>query len=201
MSCQVFWYNLFTCSQYGIKADIFLTSSYVVIYSMKSQSKLMTKQRYIKVIRGLKAGESIGKSMLKAGYSPATANNPQVLTESKTFKELLDEIMPEEFVLDQHKRLYSEHRHLKQIRLESTDDKDIKEACKGYENISVIKKPEEGYTLLIINEVDKEARKSAVELAHKLRGSFAPTRIELKREYEDVPDEQLIALIQDKGKE
>lgn len=36
-------------------------------------------------------GKPIGKAMLDAGYSPATAKNPDHLTESKGFQELLRE--------------------------------------------------------------------------------------------------------------
>lgn len=39
-------------------------------------------------------GGNITKAMLAAGYSPNTANTPQKLTESKGFKELLQQYLP-----------------------------------------------------------------------------------------------------------
>lgn len=158
------------------------------------------KLGYRRIAKKVVKGEPLKKAIKEEGYSDTLATQPTRLTRKKSFQELLDEVMPEEFVLDQHRRLYSEHRDIKQIRLESLDDKDIRKACKGYENVSVIKKPAEGYTLLIINQVDRQARKDAVELAHRLRGSFSPTKIEIKREYEDIPDDQLIALVKDNEK-
>jgi hypothetical protein len=160
-----------------------------------------TKMRYKRIAKAVVEGSPLKKVIKEQGYSDTIAESPTKLTKKKSFQELLNEIMPEEFVLDQHKRLYSEHRDIKQIRLESLEDEDIKQACDGYENVSVVKKTEEGYTLLIINQVDRQARKDAVELAHRLRGSFSPTKIEIKREYEDIPDEQLLALLKDKQEE
>lgn len=38
---------------------------------------------------------NIGQAMIAAGYSPASAKNPKNLTESKGFKELLEEYFPD----------------------------------------------------------------------------------------------------------
>jgi len=157
-----------------------------------------TKMRYRKIARDIVNGRLTSEAVINAGYSEKTAHAPSKITKRKTFQEMLDEVMPREFVLDQHKRLYSEHRNLKQIRLETLDDREIEKAVAGYENVSVIKKTDEGYTLLIINEVDPEARKEAIKLSYKLRGDFSPTKIEVKREFEDLSDDELIALLQDK---
>jgi uncharacterized protein YdaT len=43
---------------------------------------------------------SISKAMLKAGYPETTAHNPQQLTRSKTWKRLLDELLPEDELID-----------------------------------------------------------------------------------------------------
>lgn len=116
----------------------------------------------------------------------------------KTFSELLDKYMPTEMVMQQHKKMYTAHREIKQIRLDTLDDEVIKKAMRGYENITAIKNEKDGYTMLIINEVDREARKNAIELAYKIKGAFAPTQIEVKREFEDMDDMELMALIQRK---
>jgi len=146
------------------------------------------------IVKGSKRGEVISRE----GYGEVVSKEPTKITKRKTFQELLNEMIPEELVLDQHKRLYTEHREIKQIRIDTLDDYKIKKAIEGFDNVSVIKKKDEGYTLLIINEVDQEARKTFVDMAHKLRGSYSPTRIEVKREFEDVPDSQLFLLL--KGK-
>jgi phage terminase small subunit len=164
----------------------------------KKKIKRMKNLKQKKVVEGLVAGKTAKQSMLDAGYSENYASQPSNMEKKKSFQELLDEVLPEDFVLDQHRRLYGEHRHLKQIRLETTDPDQIEEARKGYESVSEIVNEDEGYTLLIVNEVDRQARKDAVELAYKLRGSFSPTKLEVKREYEDLSDEEIFALLKDK---
>lgn len=43
---------------------------------------------------------SISRAMLEAGYSPNTASKPKNLTETKSWKELLDKYLPDDFVLN-----------------------------------------------------------------------------------------------------
>lgn len=42
---------------------------------------------------------NVSKSMREAGYSPKTAKNPKILTESKAWRELLDEYLPDDLIL------------------------------------------------------------------------------------------------------
>lgn len=50
-------------------------------------------------------GGNISKAMVDAGYSPATANTPQKLTESKGWKELMETYLPDDFLAKKHKEL------------------------------------------------------------------------------------------------
>lgn len=45
-------------------------------------------------------GKPISRAMLDAGYAPATAKNPSELTESKGWNELLEEMLPDEDLLN-----------------------------------------------------------------------------------------------------
>lgn len=49
-------------------------------------------------------GKPVGQAMLDAGYSPATAKNPDHLTESKGWQELMDQYLPDLDVLEAHKQ-------------------------------------------------------------------------------------------------
>lgn len=49
--------------------------------------------------------QSMGQIMVEAGYPPATARNPQQLTRSKTFQDLLAEKMPDDMLQDTHLKL------------------------------------------------------------------------------------------------
>lgn len=44
-------------------------------------------------------GKPIGKAMLEAGYSPAMAKNPDHLTKSKGWAELMEQYLPDDKVL------------------------------------------------------------------------------------------------------
>lgn len=45
-------------------------------------------------------GKPVSKAMLDAGYDPRTAKNPQQLTRSKGWKELMDEYLPDQDLLN-----------------------------------------------------------------------------------------------------
>jgi len=44
-------------------------------------------------------GIGVSRAMIDVGYSENTANNPSDLTDSKGYKELLDEYLPDDFIL------------------------------------------------------------------------------------------------------
>lgn len=59
------------------------------------------KQR--KVAREVAKGKSVSQAMKSAGYSDAMAKNPQKLTSSKGWKELMKEYLPEEELAKLHR--------------------------------------------------------------------------------------------------
>jgi hypothetical protein len=62
----------------------------------------LATQRQKKAIANLvKTGGIVSKAMIEAGYSPASANNPKVLTESIAFKTYADSI-PDELLREKH---------------------------------------------------------------------------------------------------
>lgn len=42
---------------------------------------------------------NVSKAMVEVGYDEDTAKNPKNLTDSKGYKELLDELLPDDFIL------------------------------------------------------------------------------------------------------
>lgn len=160
-----------------------------------SGSKNIRKKRYSNIVKKVVGGETFQRALEEENYSKVVAKSPSLITTNKTFRELLDDILPEDFVMDQHRRLYHEHRNIKQLRLDTLDDNIINKACEGFENVQVVKNEQDGYTTLIVNEIDKEARKNAIEMAYKLRGSFSPIKLEVKRTYEDLTDKEILELM------
>jgi len=59
----------------------------------------MTAKQRRAINNTVENGGNISKAMRDAGYSPNTAKNPKKLTESNAWNELLEEILPDEFLL------------------------------------------------------------------------------------------------------
>lgn len=59
----------------------------------------MTVKQCKAINKTVENGGNISKAMREAGYSPKTAKNPKKLTESKSWKELIDEHIPQELLL------------------------------------------------------------------------------------------------------
>lgn len=53
----------------------------------------------------LENGGNMSKAMREAGYSPATAKNPDKLTKSGGFLKLMEEALPDNSLVDKHKKL------------------------------------------------------------------------------------------------
>lgn len=50
-------------------------------------------------------GKSVSAAMKKAGYSDAAATNPQKLTKTKTWEELMEQYLPDRKIAQTHKKL------------------------------------------------------------------------------------------------
>lgn len=61
----------------------------------------------------LEKGGSMGAAMREAGYGAGTAKNPQKLTYSKGWKELIDKFLPTELLLERHKELLNKREIVK----------------------------------------------------------------------------------------
>lgn len=119
----------------------------------KDTSKDMTlKQKQVAKDLLENVGKPIGKAMLDAGYSPATAKNPDHLTESKGWAELMEKYLPDDKVLEAH-----------QAGLEAT--KTSNAAILLNKNGETIKAEEQG----LIEVPDHPTRLKAVELAYKVK--------------------------------
>jgi hypothetical protein len=114
-------------------------------------------------------GKSLSGAMRKAGYPATTAKNPQQVTKSKSWQQLMDEYLPQEFVAEKHKELFLA------------------------EDVVFIPR---GKKILERRRPDHAARRAAIDMAHKLRGSFAPEKIELsKRKFGNMSNAELAEVI------
>ncbi|HOJ16484.1 MAG TPA: hypothetical protein PLC43_04860 [Caldisericia bacterium] len=67
----------------------------------------LQKKAFMKFAEKMKNNEKIvmGKIMKEAGYKEGTARRPGVLTKSKSWKQLLEEYLPDEKLLQEHKKI------------------------------------------------------------------------------------------------
>lgn len=130
--------------------------------------------------------------MKQAGYSAAIAKNPALIMESKTFKQLLEENLPEDLVTKRHQELlssatinhYEFYSHGKtnskakatgKHHLSDEEIRTLVESVAGCKLI-YIKQFGTGTKVAYFSQPDNRSRKDAIDLAYKLRGSFAPEK-------------------------
>lgn len=112
----------------------------------------MSKIRQKKVIQKMIENDgNVSKAMKESGYSENYARNPQNLVKTKSFQELMDEVFPDNYLLDKHRELLEKKETIRN--------------WKGNE-VKVIR----------TDEPDAVAVKAGLEMAYKLKGSFAAER-------------------------
>ena len=156
------------------------------------------KRAFTKVVEN---GGIVSTAMVEAGFSPATAKTPQKLTESKGWKELVQEHLSDDLIAKRHAELlnsqYLDHMTFP-LGPEFTADKEkyVKQAKKDgtKEKGQVLSDEEIKALLATVNctvrrvvhgesarhvyfwSPDNKARKDAVDMAYKLKGNYAPEK-------------------------
>lgn len=115
--------------------------------------------------------------MKEAGYSEATARNPQKLTDSKAWKDLLDKALPDKKLLQVHKKILNAQRVEHMVFPLGMQEADIKKLLNSVG--CTPKKIQHGQQAIHVWfwAPDFKARASAVELAYKIKGRLI-TKIE-----------------------
>lgn len=119
---------------------------------------------------------SVGKAMIEAGYSPITALRPTQLTATKAWKDLMEEYLPEEKIAKAHAALLNSHsvEHLV-FPLETpelTDEHIVEMLAATNCTVRKIVRGEHARHIYFWSP-DNRARKDALDMAYKLRGSYA----------------------------
>lgn len=101
--------------------------------------------------KALENGGNVSKAMSESDFSPAMAKNPQKLTRSKGWQELMDKYLPEEKLAKIHKQVLEK----KEILLVSDGKEGSHLEYTGQPHPDVVK---------------------GLDMAFKLRGSYAPEK-------------------------
>lgn len=121
---------------------------------------MATKKQKKAVAKMVENGGVASKAMIESGYSEATAKTPQKLTESKGFKELLEQYIPDDELVKIHK----EGLHATKLN--------------GVGGMKVgLKKGEfEDIGHADIETPDYPTRHKYLDTAYKIKGSYAPEK-------------------------
>lgn len=106
--------------------------------------------RHRAVLEKMQQGMPISKAMIAMSYKPSVARNTANITGTKSWAMLMDEYLPEDLVAERHNELLNK---------------------RAYRKIE-----QDGKTMEIEDGPDTPAVAKALEMAYKLRGSFAPEK-------------------------
>lgn len=124
----------------------------------------------------LENGGVVSKAMSSSDYSQAMISNPQILTRSKGWKELMDQYLSDEKLARAHDELLNQTKIEYFVFPKSMQDDEIEAKVNdvGLEVIN-IRDGEKG-RYAFYKTIDSQARKSALDMAYKLKGSYAPDK-------------------------
>uniref|UniRef100_A0A6H1ZC80 Terminase n=1 Tax=viral metagenome TaxID=1070528 RepID=A0A6H1ZC80_9ZZZZ len=124
-------------------------------------------------------GGNVSKAMEAAGYTKATAKTPQKLTESKGYAEILGEHLPDKLLAKKHKELLEATEIGHMVFPQSMSDAAIKELLATVNCTS--KKIQRGDVAVHcwFWARNNKAIKDGLDLAYKIKGSYAPEKKEL----------------------
>lgn len=141
---------------------------------------------------------SLGKILKEAGYADSTAKKPKLVTESKGFKELIQKRFTDDEVTARQAELVNSSK-LATMRFDADmEDKVIKKMFKKVPGVKLLyikeviaKKKKDNTKLVYFLEPIRPIRLNSLDLLYKLRGDFAPIKIEKVDPFATLTDEEL----------
>lgn len=148
-------------------------------------------KRVFKRVLESKGMISVGQAMRDEGYPATTAKNPQQLTRSKSWINLLKEHLPEESLSKVHKRLLNAFKLGHFTFPLSVKDESIIELLDATGcSVMKIKYGDQAKHVYFMSP-DNLAQDKALDKAYKLMGKYAPTKLEFTDDYEGDSDKEL----------
>jgi len=126
-----------------------------------------------KAFKEVLKGSTITGAMKKAGYSESTTTTTGKLTNTDGWKELMNKYLPDDKLADHHNQLLNQKRLDYFVFPKNMEDEEIeisvKEAGLKVVNIRMSDKGK----MAFYSTDDAMAKKSALDMAYKLKGSYA----------------------------
>lgn len=130
--------------------------------------------------------------MREAGYSDKSAKNPKNLTDSKYFRELLDLETPQEEVAKEMRNLLYTARpsmHQFPLHMDNEDIINIIEDIPGAKFLSLSEGSKSKYAFFTLP--DARAKKDALDMLNKIRGTYAPVKMQMEESEEGMSNDEL----------
>lgn len=129
--------------------------------------------------------KSDAQVMRDAGYSEAYARNPQLIKKTKKFRDKFEEIITDEMVLDWHANLGQARKIDHMVFPLAVEDEDIEEFLTSTNCVlrKIVHSTQAKHAYFWA--FDNNARQKAIDMAYKVKGSYAPTKVQ------DVTDDPL----------
>jgi hypothetical protein len=158
--------------------------------------KLKPTERQKKVLKSLMDNEcsvgSLKKILIKAGYSPNYAHNPQNFRKTATWQELLDENLPDWLLTEKHLGLLNAQAIDHYVFSPSTPDEEIKELIEGKWGFKVMKISHgDTWKRAYFSIPDNAIILKAVEAGYKIKNRYEPEEVIVHRKLEDLSDEEI----------
>ncbi len=156
----------------------------------KKEPSLRIKNVFKKVLES-RGKISLGQAMREEGYPSTTAKNPQQMTSTKSWQQLLQQYIPDEDLIQAQSQLLNAFRLGHQVFPLSIKDEDIIRLLDSTNcTVVSIKYGEQGKHVYFWSP-DNLARDRALDKAFKLTGKYTPTRFKFEDENEEFTEEQL----------
>ncbi|MDD5726275.1 MAG: hypothetical protein PHC53_02585 [Patescibacteria group bacterium] len=144
-------------------------------------------------------GISVSAAMKEVGYSDAYAKNPQQITSTDSWDELMKKHLPDEKLAKAHEALLTS-KHVERLVVHAgTPDEDLadmlKEANCTLKKIYIFM----GEKHVLFWAPNDKAREAAVDMGYKLKGRYT-SRIKIERSLSDLTDEELDQLLDEEAK-
>ncbi len=136
---------------------------------------MATARQKLAITKVLENNGNVSKSMKQAGYSPNSAKNPKILTESEAWNKLMKKFLSDDDLAKKHQELLDATRldHMTfPVDETSLPDNEIVQMLKGVNcKVKKIVHGEQARHVYFWS-YDNKARKEALDMAYKLKGKY-----------------------------
>jgi hypothetical protein len=155
---------------------------------MKKKEPTLKQKRAIELL--VENHGNISKSMREAGYTEASAKNPKNLTNSLGYKSIADQI-PDALLVKKHNDLLKQKQLSYFVFSKSLSDEEIIEHMKANNLDTIVIRESDKGKLAFYSIDDAQAISKGLDMAYKLKGSFAELKTTIKIESSEEEKESI----------